>query len=71
MIFDCKTGLVHILVFIAGAIKTGLPYTAMTVDVKRVSAMPDAIFPIILAVAGAMSKASAFLDNEICAMSSG
>ena len=55
-------------VFIAGAIITGAR-VAMTVVESMSSAMPHAILPMMLAVAGAIRKRSARLASAICSTS--
>ena len=50
--------------FIAGAIKTGLE-NAQTVESSRLSQIPAVIFPIVLALAGAITKISASV-SAIC-----
>ena len=52
------------LLFIAGAIKNGL-LKAQAVVVRRLSQIPFAILPIVLAVAGAITKISASV-SAIC-----
>jgi len=53
------------LLFIAGANTKGAVVAIATV-VSISSAMPFAIFPMILAVAGAITTASAFFARDIC-----
>ena len=53
------------LLFIAGAMTTGA-VVAMTVVVSISSAMPPAIFPMMLAVAGAMTNTSAHWARAMC-----
>ena len=55
----------YILEFIAGAKRTGALAAIITV-VRRSSAMPDATFPMIFAVAGATTIRSAFSARSMC-----
>ena len=59
------TGFSYILVFIAGA-TIFVHLQARTVVVSISSAIPLAIFPITLAVAGAIKTTSASFASEIC-----
>src|SRR3990172_12631573 len=63
-IFSCTTGLAYILLFIAGAIRTGDVTDKYSVE-RRSSAMPLANFPIILAVAGATINRSHLFPKSI------
>ena len=54
--------------FIAGAIKTGA-WVAIRTVVNKSSAIPLAILPITLAVAGAMTKRSALSARLMCPIS--
>ena len=67
-IFLCNIGFSYILVFIAGAINT-FAFVAITVVVSISSAIPFAILPITLAVAGAIKNTSALLARDICSTS--
>ena len=58
------TGLAHMLVFMAGAKSTGT-LVAMTMVVRKSSAMPLAILPMMLAVAGAITSRSARSASEM------
>src|SRR5690606_4662941 len=62
-----KIGFSYMAVFIAGASNTGAR-VAIIVVVSRSSAIPAAIFPMILAVAGITATRSAFLAREIWAV---
>ncbi|OPY01379.1 MAG: hypothetical protein A4E61_01641 [Syntrophorhabdus sp. PtaB.Bin184] len=55
----------HILVFIEGTKKTGT-VVAMTMVVRKSSAIPLAILPMIFAVAGDITKRSAMSERAIC-----
>ena len=62
--FDRTMGFSHIFVFIEGTSRTGT-VVAMTIVVRKSSAMPPAIFPRILAVAGAMTTRSAMSESAM------
>ena len=68
LIFLCRTGFSYIFVFIAGATRT-FALVAMMVVESISSAMPFASFPIIFAVAGAITITSASLARDICSIS--
>ena len=51
-------GLSYMLLFMAGAMSTGA-VVAMTIVVRKLSAIPPATLPIVFAVAGAMMTISA------------
>jgi hypothetical protein len=64
-IFRWVAGLSYMPVFIAGETSLG-HRAAKTVVESMSSAMPQAIFAMMLAVAGATKKTSAFLAKETC-----
>ncbi len=66
-IASSMAGDAYILSFMAGAITTGLRM-AQKVVVNASSAIPYAIFPSTLAVAGATIIRSAQSGNEICSV---
>ena len=66
--FAWVAGFRHMTLFIAGATSTG-QRTARQVVESRSSAMPQAIFAMQLAVAGAMSKRSAHFASATCPIS--
>ena len=65
--FSCVAGWFHIFVFIAGARTTG-PVKARYVVVRKSSANPCASFARMLAVAGAITRASAACASAMCSI---
>ena len=63
-ILACTIGLPHIFVFIEGTKNTGT-VVAMTIVVKKSSAIPLATFPIMFAVAGTITSWSAISESVI------
>jgi hypothetical protein len=67
--FACTMGFSYMAVFMAGQMIIGAVVAITTVE-SISSAMPAAILPMILAVAGAITKTLAFWANEMWRMSS-
>ena len=63
--FSCVAGFSNIFSFIAGKIRTGHS-AASTADVRRLSAIPWAIFASVFALHGAITKTSAHELNFMC-----
>ena len=66
--FRCTAGHSHICVFMAGAISSGLRLNDRSSVLSASSPMPEAILPIMLAVAGATTMASPQSFSEICSV---
>ena len=64
----CTAGWAHMRLFMAGAIRTGLPEKASSSVDKASSAMPEATLPMMLAVAGATTNMSPQSLSEMCSV---